>query len=78
MLKFLIGIGVPYVGVIGLLPWVAKMDRMVWGVPFIYAWIFAWFVLTSACLFICWYCFDRHVPEDIDDHDTVPADPKSH
>ncbi|QBR01038.1 DUF3311 domain-containing protein [Paraburkholderia pallida] len=60
MLKYLIGIGIPFLGVVGMLPWVAAQDRYVFGVPFIYAWIFAWFLLTSACLFICWRCFDRH------------------
>jgi len=25
-------------------------------------WIFAWFVLTSGCLFACWMLFDRHAP----------------
>ncbi len=63
MLRYLIGIGIPYVGVIGLLPWVASMDIYVLGVPFIYMWIFAWFVITSACLLTCWLMFDRHVPD---------------
>lgn len=59
MLKLLIGIGIPYVGVIGLLPWVASVDRFVFGVPIVYAWIFSWFVLTSGCLMVCWRVFDR-------------------
>ncbi|SAK91404.1 DUF3311 domain-containing protein [Caballeronia ptereochthonis] len=59
MLKFLIGIGVPYAGVIGLLPWIASLDWYVFGVPLLYAWIFSWFVLTSGCLLICWRVFDR-------------------
>ncbi|WP_434111531.1 DUF3311 domain-containing protein [Paraburkholderia caffeinilytica] len=63
MLKFLIGIGIPYIGVIGLLPWVASVDRYVLGVPFIYAWIFAWFVLTSLCLQVCWRLFDRRADD---------------
>lgn len=61
VLKLFIGLGIPYLGVIGLLPWVATVDRFVFGVPFIYAWIFAWFILTSGCLMICWHVFDsRH------------------
>lgn len=63
MLKLLIGIGIPYFGVIGLLPWVASVERFVLGVPFIYAWIFAWFVLTSACMLACWCLFDRDAVE---------------
>ena len=59
MLRYLIGIGIPYLGVIGVLPWAAAQDRYVLGVPFIFMWIFAWFVLTSGCLFACWMLFDR-------------------
>src|SRR2546429_7012741 len=36
MLKLFIGIGIPYIAVIGLLPWVASVDRHLLGVPFIY------------------------------------------
>ena len=61
MLKLLIGIGIPYVGVLGLLPWVASVDTFVLGVTFIYAWMFAWFVLTSVRLYVCWRFFDRPV-----------------
>ncbi len=64
MLKLLIGLGIPYLGVIGLLPWVASVDRYVLGVPFIYAWIFLWFVLTSLCMLTCWYLFDRKPQHD--------------
>lgn len=71
MLKFLIGIGIPYAAVIGMLPWVAKIDRVVWGIPFIYAWIFSWFVLTALCLCVCWYCFDRNLR---DEDDNLPTD----
>jgi hypothetical protein len=62
MLRYLIGIGIPYLGVMGVLPWVASQDRYVFGVPFLFMWIFAWFVLTSGCLFACWMLFDRHAP----------------
>lgn len=63
MLKAFIGLGIPYIAVIGLLPWVASVDRFVFGVPFIYMWMFIWFVLTSVCLCVVWYLFDRHEPE---------------
>lgn len=64
MLKLFIGIGIPYIAVIGLLPWVASVDRFVFGVPFIYLWIFMWFVLTSLCMLVCWLMFDRHEAND--------------
>ncbi len=60
-LKLLVGLGIPYGTVVGLLPWVASVDRPVLGVPFVYAWIFGYFVPTSACLFSCWLLFDRHL-----------------
>jgi Protein of unknown function (DUF3311) len=60
MLKLFIGLGIPYIGVIGLLPWVASVDKFVLGVPFIYAWLFTWFILTSGCLLVCWRFYDRH------------------
>lgn len=59
MLRLLIGLGIPYVGVIGLLPWVATHGGFVMGIPWLYAWMFSWFVLTSACLGACWVLFDR-------------------
>jgi hypothetical protein len=59
MLKVLIGLVVPFVGVIGMLPWVASNDIYVLGIPFIYAWIFGWFVVTSVCLQLCWVLFDK-------------------
>ncbi|ALS60441.1 DUF3311 domain-containing protein [Pandoraea norimbergensis] len=64
MLRLLIGLGLPYLGVVGLLPWAASVDRYVLGVPFIYGWIFLWFVLTSGCLYLCWMLFDRHQVEE--------------
>ena len=58
MLKLFIGIGIPYIAVIGLLPWVASVDRHLLGVPFIYLWIFMWFVLTSLCMLCLLYTSD--------------------
>jgi hypothetical protein len=66
MIRLFIGLGIPYIGVIGLLPWVASVDTYVSGVPFIYAWIFMWFVLTTVCMAACWCLFDRHAPDGAD------------
>jgi hypothetical protein len=39
---------------------VASHDTLYVGnIPFIYAWIFAWFVVTSGCLGVCWLLFDK-------------------
>ncbi|MBF5003160.1 DUF3311 domain-containing protein [Diaphorobacter caeni] len=68
MFKVLIGLGIPYIAVIGLLPWVSTVELSLLGVPFIYLWIFIWFVLTSACMYAVWYLFDRHEPEALAAH----------
>jgi hypothetical protein len=65
MLRLLIGLGLPYAGVLGLLPWIASADVYVLGVPLVYAWLFLWFALTSACLFVCWHAFDKHTGDAI-------------
>lgn len=63
MVKFLIGIGIPYVAVVAMLPWVNTVDTNVFGVPFIYFWMFMWMILTSACLLTCWIFFDSKQSE---------------
>ncbi len=63
MLRVFIGLVVPYFGVIGLLPFANSVTWTLWNIPFLYLWVFAWFFLTSACLAICWFCFDRHRPD---------------
>jgi hypothetical protein len=63
MLRILIGLVLPFVGVIGLIPFTNGVTWTLWNIPFLYLWIFAWFILTSVCLAICWLCFDRHRPE---------------
>jgi hypothetical protein len=63
MLKLLIGLGLPYAGVLGLLPWIASADVYVIGVPLVYAWMFLWFGLTSLCLLVCWHGFDKRAAD---------------
>lgn len=58
MLKILLGLVVPYVGVLGLLPWVARVSTTFLNIPFVYLWMFAWFFLTSGCLYLCFRIFD--------------------
>lgn len=63
MLRVLIGLVLPFVGVIGMIPIVNGVTWTLWNIPFLYLWIFAWFILTSICLAICWLGFDRHRPD---------------
>lgn len=58
MFRYLIGIGILYFGVMGVLLWVVVQDCYVLGVLFIFMWIFVWFVLMFGCLFVCWMLFD--------------------
>ncbi|MFC4275786.1 DUF3311 domain-containing protein [Achromobacter aloeverae] len=58
MFKVLIGLVTPFIGVLGLLPWVVSVERPVAGVPFAYFWMFSWFLLTSGCLYLCYRWFD--------------------
>lgn len=63
MLRVLIGLVLPFVGVIGMIPVVNGVTWTLWNIPFLYLWIFAWFILTSVCLAVCWFRFDRHRPD---------------
>ncbi len=57
--KLIIGLGIPFVAVDLMLPWANTVEVTLFDVPFVYLWIFAWFILTSACLMTCWLLFDR-------------------
>jgi len=74
MLKIFIGLIVPFVGVIGLLPVVTSTDFTVHGIPFAYLWITAWFFLTSGCLFACWKIFDERAVPAVHQNDMTQAD----
>lgn len=41
-----------------------RSEAMVLGIPLVYFWVFAWFVLTTLCLAASWYLFDRGDFED--------------
>jgi hypothetical protein len=43
-----------------MLPFANTVTMTLFNVPFLYLWMFSWFVLTSVCLAICWFAFDRH------------------
>ena len=63
MLRVFIGLGVPFIAVVAMLPLVNEVKFTLFNIPFLYLWMFSWFILTSACLGTCWLCFDRHRPE---------------
>lgn len=59
-MKFIIGLIVPYGGVIAALPWASSVNAPILGIPFVLLWMFAWFFIVSGCMFACWHLFDRH------------------
>ena len=63
--KIIIGLVIPFVAVDLMLPWANAVEVTLFDVPFVYLWIFAWFILTSACLMTCWLLFDRDKPDDV-------------
>lgn len=59
ILRFVLVIVIPALCVLGVLPIINTFNITVLGIPLIYAWMFLCFVLTSLCLLLSWYCFDR-------------------
>ena len=45
---------IPYIAIVGLFPWYNRAEPFIFGVPFVYFWIFSWFFLTSLCMYIGW------------------------
>ncbi len=63
MLRILIGLGIPFIAIVAVLPLVNQVTFTLFNIPFLYLWMFAWLILTSVCLILCWLCFDRYRPE---------------
>ena len=60
MIKLFIGLGVPFIAVDLMIPWANSVELKIFDIPFVFIWLFSWFVLTSLCLLTCWFLFDRH------------------
>lgn len=45
---------IPYIAIVALFPWYNRAEPFVFGIPFVYFWIFSWFFLTSLCMYIGW------------------------
>ena len=58
-LNIIIGLLTPFVGVIGGIIFFRNSEQFVFGFPILYFWMFLWFVLTSICISLSWYLFDR-------------------
>jgi len=62
--SLLIGLVLPFVAILGVIPFISTLNVTVLGFPILYFWVFLWFPLTTACLCISWHFFDRHTYEE--------------
>ncbi len=62
--KVLIGLVVPFIAIVGLFPWYNRVSPEVLGFPFLYFWMFLWFLLTTVALFIVWRTDPRYQGRD--------------
>lgn len=62
----LIGLVIPFVGVVGGVVVLSQSRALILGLPAVFAWIFLWFILTAVCLGICWHFFDRNYHEEME------------
>jgi hypothetical protein len=52
--SLVVGLVVPAVAILVVMPLLAHTDVAPLGVPLLFLWIFAWFPLTSLCLWLAW------------------------
>lgn len=56
--RYIIGIGVPFVSVLAV-PLLNRLAVTPFGMPLGLLWLFLCIPLTSLCLAICWFGYDR-------------------
>lgn len=67
VLSVFVGLVIPFFGV-AVAPFLLDGIKLkILGLPFLYFWLFAWFVLTTVCLAVCWYFIDGPVHEEPDE-----------
>ncbi|MGJ8525733.1 hypothetical protein LMG33818_001480 [Halomonadaceae bacterium LMG 33818] len=68
MLKVIIGLIVPFIAMVVLLPCINHLQWAPLAIPMLYWWLIMCCLLATACLMICWFCFDRN-NDDTDEED---------
>lgn len=58
-----IGLGLPSAALLVVLPLIADTSVYVLNMPLVFFWVFAWFPLTSLCLWVAWRIDAPHYPE---------------
>ncbi|ATJ91838.1 hypothetical protein CIW82_15280 [Acetobacter tropicalis] len=48
-----LGLGVPFIAIVFVAPFLSCLSFTVFEIPVVFLWIFAWFPLTSLCLWLC-------------------------
>jgi hypothetical protein len=56
--SLVVGVLIPAVAVLVGVPLTAGSTFTVFGIPLVFAWLFAWLPLTTVCLWLSWRFFD--------------------
>jgi len=64
-LRFTIGLLVPFLLVVPTVPLLGHLAIAPYGVPLALWWLFGCIPLTSLCLGVCWFGYDRHQPDEL-------------
>ncbi|POX40191.1 hypothetical protein C3486_14680 [Streptomyces sp. Ru73] len=59
-----VGLGLPVVAILVVMPLLADTGVYVLGIPLLWLWMFAWFPLTSLCLWVAWRIDEPRYRED--------------
>jgi len=49
-----VGLGMPAAAILVVMPLIADTSVYVLGIPLLWLWMFAWFPLTTLCLWVAW------------------------
>ncbi|WP_281701019.1 DUF3311 domain-containing protein [Acetobacter malorum] len=48
-----LGFGIPCIAIVLVAPFLSRLTFSLFGIPIVFIWLFAWFPLTSLCLWLC-------------------------
>ena len=64
--SLVIALVIPTAAVFVGVPVTSHFSVTVWGIPLVFAWLFAWLPLTSLLLWLTWRRFDASVYQQIE------------
>lgn len=62
--SLIIGLGIPAVAIFVVMPLISNTSVYVFGIPLLFLWIFAWFPLTTLCLWLAWRIDEPHYRDE--------------